>query len=1246
MGPPSGKKMFMFVDDLNMPELETYGAQPPNELLRQVIDQGGFYDVNKLFFKNVQDVVVASACAPPGGGRNEVSPRLLRHFHMVWLTNLSIQSMSVIFTSIVQGYFSTSMPEFKSLAEPLVTSSVDIYTRIQKELLPTPSKSHYTFNLRDLSKVFQGVLMVHPSHLKEKGKIIKLWCHESSRVFRDRLIDENDRSWFNNAVLEQLHKNLEVPSWNIEDFADLIYGDFMTREDKAYQELEDPKKVNEVLLEYLDEYNITFPSRMELVFFRDAINHVARIARVLSQPRGCALLVGVGGSGRQSLTRMASFMADMKCRQIEITRGYGMNEWHENIKEILLQSGAKNQPVVFLFSDTQIVTETFLEDLNNILNSGEVPNLFEQDEMEQIVGMVRPIAKQAGKPETRDAILQHFVSLVRENLHIVICMSPIGAGFRTRCRMFPSLVNCCTIDWFSAWPEDALYSVAERLFESQQTLGISEYVASLSQMCNKMHRTVEITTQEFYDEMRRHNYTTPTSYLELIKLYVDILKSQQEKVSTNERRYRVGLDKLRETEEIVAELEVKLTEMQPVLEQASKDTAELLVTVTADQKEADAQAAVVNADVKEANKVAASVQAIKDDCQKDLDEAMPAYEAAVKSLQTLDKKSITEMKQFANPPEMVKFTLECVCIFMGINIKKDPWGEAKKLMSQMDFLDQLKAYDKDNIDKKIIKQVKSYYDDPRFLPEEVKKISSAAMSLCSWCRAMVIYDRVAKSIEPKKAALKSAEESLAVTMAELKVKQDSLKVVMDRVAELQAKLKETQDKKVELETQANTAQKQLVRAGQLLGGLGGEKVRWQANSAELKESMTNLVGDMCLAAGCLAYLGPFTAQFRARIVQSWIKSCKELNIPCGDFSLLKSLAEPVVVREWIINGLPADDFSSENGLLATKGRRWPLMIDPQGQANRWVRNMYSESNLQIIKLTEKEFLRTLENGIRYGAPVLLENVGEELDPSLEPVLLKQVFKKAGQVLLRLGDTDVPYSDEFKFMITTKLANPHYMPEICIKVTIINFTVTMKGLEDQLLADVIKNERPDLETRKDKLVVSIANDQKQLLDIEEQILSMLAAASGNILDDEELINALALSKTTSKAINQRLTEAEATTLEINTTREGYRSVATRGSVIYFVVANLALVDPMYQYSLQFYKALVITRLEKTEKKEVLQERLDLLIDDLTSSIYLNVCRGLFEKDKLLFAFMVAVKIALESGSVPEAEWQLVHGGCGA
>jgi dynein heavy chain len=594
LGPPSGKRMFLFIDDLNMPALETYGAQPPNELLRQVIDQGGFYDVNKLFFKAVQDVVCIAACAPPGGGRNEVSPRLLRHFHMVWLTSISEPSMCRIFSSILKGFIQTNLPEFESLAEPLVLSSVDIYMRIQKELLPTPLRSHYTFNLRDLSKIFQGMLMVKPKHLPNKDALVRLWCHEGARVFRDRLVNKDDRDWYDDATLEQLHAKLDAKLWEKEDFNASLYGDFLTKNDKEYQELGDRNKVNELLVEYLEEYNITYPSKMELVFFEDAVNHVARIARVLSQPRGNALLVGVGGSGRQSLTRMASYMADFKVRQIEITRGYGINEWHENLKEILMNAGAKNLPTVFLFSDTQIVTETFLEDINNILNSGEVPNLFESDELERIVGMVRPLAKAAGKLESREAVLQHYVYLVRENLHIVLCMSPIGAGFRTRCRMFPSLVNCCTIDWFNAWPGEALYSVAERTFESKKELGIGDFVGRLSTMCMKMHRTVELETARYHTELKRFNYTTPTSYLELIKLYMDILKKQQEKISANERRYRVGLDKLRETEEIVAKLEGSLTEMQPVLEKASVDTAKLLISVTADQKEADAQVCTLN----------------------------------------------------------------------------------------------------------------------------------------------------------------------------------------------------------------------------------------------------------------------------------------------------------------------------------------------------------------------------------------------------------------------------------------------------------------------------------------------------------------------------------------------------------------------------------------------------------------------------------------------------------------------------
>lgn len=109
--------------------------------------------------------------------------------------------------------------------------------------------------------------------------------------------------------------------------------------------------------------------------------------------------------------------------------------------------------------------------------------------------------------------------------------------------------------------------------------------------------------------------------------------------------------------------------------------------------------------------------------------------------------------------------------------------------------------------------------------------------------------------------------------------------------------------------------------------------------------------------------------------------------------------------------------------------------------------MEKDNNLQVIKLSYAKFLQVVENGIRMGNPVLLENIDETLDPSLEPLLIKNFIGKGSNKSIRLGDNLIPYNNDFKFFITTKLANPHYLPEICIKVTIVNFTVTPEGLED-------------------------------------------------------------------------------------------------------------------------------------------------------------------------------------------------------
>jgi dynein heavy chain, axonemal len=528
-----------------------------------------------------------------------------------------------------------------------------------------------------------------------------------------------------------------------------------------------------------------------------------------------------------------------------------------------------------------------------------------------------------------------------------------------------------------------------------------------------------------------------------------------------------------------------------------------------------------------------------------------------------------------------------------------------------------------------------YIDNPEFVPEIVAKQSAAAKSLCLWVRAMDKFHIVNKVVEPKKAKLQQAEDELAEANGKLKEKRQSLQAVMDRVAELERQLALAEKEQEHLNAQADLTKARLERAGKLTSALGDEGVRWQQTADDIEAAMTLLVGDVLVSAASISYSGAFTGPYRQHLLRAWVARCFKLGIPISEGVSLKStLASAVEIREWSMLGLPSDEVSIDNGILVKHGKRWPLMIDPQAQANTWIRAMESKNGLRIIKLTDGNFLRTLENCIRVGNPVLLEDAGEVLDPSLEPLLQRAIFHSGGRVLIRLGDSDVDYDPAFKFYITTKIANPHYLPEVCIKVTIINFTVTMKGLEDQLLGDVVRKERPDLEDQRDRLVVSISNDKRQLKDLEDKILRMLKNSKGNILDDAELINTLNNSKVTSGLIQGRVKEAEVTEHSINVAREEYRDAATRGSILYFVVADLALISPMYQYSLAFFARLFNFCIDHSQRSEDVGERLQLLCNFATTFIYNNVQRGLFQEHKILFSFLLTTSILRheQAGSV--------------
>ena len=302
-------------------------------------------------------------------------------------------------------------------------------------------------------------------------------------------------------------------------------------------------QLSSILYEALAEYNETF-AVMDLVLFNDAMAHICRISRIAAS--GHAMLVGVGGSGKQSLSRLTAFILGSTISTITISRTYSTSDLKADLMAMYIRAGQKDEQLSFIFTDSQVTDEYFLVYLNDLLATGDIPDLFHGDEKEAVINALRNQVKAAGIPDTNENIWSFFLQKVRVNLHLILCFSPVGESFRRRCRRFPALVNSTGIDWFHAWPADALLSVAHR-FLGDVELGTAETKEAIVSFMPFSFNAVQEQSREYLRTERRHNYTTPKSFLELVDLYKTMLAARREQLGQSSDRLRQGLDKLMTT---------------------------------------------------------------------------------------------------------------------------------------------------------------------------------------------------------------------------------------------------------------------------------------------------------------------------------------------------------------------------------------------------------------------------------------------------------------------------------------------------------------------------------------------------------------------------------------------------------------------------------------------------------------------------------------------------------------------------
>ncbi|KAG5338491.1 DYH8 protein, partial [Acromyrmex heyeri] len=1242
-GPPGGRKMSIFIDDINMPDINEWGDQITNEIVRQLMEYKGFYSLDKPGdFCTIQDIMLLAAMHHPGGGRNDIPPRLKRQFNIFNCTLPSNKSMDTIFNVIGQGYFcitrfSETIINFLPKLIPLTRI---LWQQTKVKMLPTPAKFHYVFNLHDLSRIWEGILRIKREECESITTLLKLWEHECMRVIADRFITATDKEWFQKTLQWTVEKMLG-PDFQYYSPIETYFVDFLreppepTGEEPEDFVLEAPKIYEEIpsydiviakIQQNMEQFNECIRGmHLDLVFFHDAMVHLIRISRILGVPRGNALLV-------------ASLMDDLR--------------------KLYRIAGTDSKGLTFIFTDNEVKDEAFLEYINNILSVGEVANLFAKDELDEILTTVTPLMKKTDprRPPTQDNLYDYFISKARNNLHIVLCFSPISAKFRSRSLKFPALVSGCTINWFWRWPRDALYAVSEHFLTTYEVICSPEVKQELIQVMGDIQDHVNDTCVEYFDRFRRQVYVTPRSFLTFLDSYKMFYKQRLDNINMIASRMSSGLNKLTDAATQVDTLRHELEKTQEEIAVKNIQVEAILVTINEKKTEAETVKAKVQVSKDEAETILKAIAKDKTIAEQKLKSAEPALLEAEAALLTIKAVDIATVRKLAKPPYLITLIMDCVLILFGR--KLDPvkpdyehqfltpsWSESLKVLADTRFLYNLQNFPKDDINAETIDLMMPYLNFHMYTYEAAKQACGNVAGLIQWTISMVAFYEINKDVLPLKANLlvqekyyEKANKNLGGAEQLLKEKDDALTIVQN---EFDAVMQERQ----KIVDQAEICQAKMDTATAMIEGLSGEKIRWTEQVTTFKLEIECLVGDVLIFTGFLSYCGPFNQEFRILLQRKWFDFIQDRKIPISlNVIIINALTDTATIGEWNLQGLPTDELSVQNGIIVTKASRYPLLIDPQLQGKTWIKNKEREFDLQITWFAHKYFKNHLEDSISLGRPLLIQDVEEEIDPVLDNLLEKNFIKIGTSLRVKLGDKEVDVSKDFRLYITTKLPNPFYTPEVFAHTSIIDFTVTMKGLEDQLLGRVILIEKKELETEKMQLIADVAANNRKIKELETNLLHKLGTVVGPLIEDVELMSVLNITKQTATEIHQKLIIAKDTELKIDIAREEFRPVATRGSVLYFLICDMPHVNCMYQTSLvQFLERFDIS-LARSEKSPVNQRRINYIIEFLTYDIFKYKSRGLYEIHKYMFILLMTLKIDLQRNSITHEEFQyFIKGG---
>uniref|UniRef100_A0A1B0B0C4 Dynein heavy chain, cytoplasmic n=1 Tax=Glossina palpalis gambiensis TaxID=67801 RepID=A0A1B0B0C4_9MUSC len=1270
-----GKWLVLFCDEINLPDMDSYGTQRVISFLRQLVEHKGFYRASDQAWVSLERIQFVGACNPPTDpGRKPLSHRFLRHVPIIYVDYPGETSLKQIY-----GTFSRAMlrlmPSLRGYAEPLTNAMVEFYLASQ-DRFTQDMQPHYVYSPREMTRWVRGICeAIRPLDSLLVEGLVRIWAHEALRLFQDRLVDETERRWTNENINTVALKHF--PGVNPDEALarPILYSNWLSKDYMPVnrEELRDYVRAR---LKVFYEEELDVP----LVLFDEVLEHVLRIDRIFRQPQGHLLLIGVSGAGKTTLSRFVAWMNGLSIFQIKVHNKYTSEDFDEDLRCVLRRSGCKDEKIAFILDESNVLDSGFLERMNTLLANGEVPGLFEGDEYTTLMTQCKEGAQREGLMlDSSDELYKWFTQQVMRNLHVVFTMNPSTDGLKDRAATSPALFNRCVLNWFGDWSDSALFQVGKeftaRVDLEKPSWSSPDFFPSVCPLvpsqpnhrdavinsCVYVHQTLHQANARLAKRGSRTMAVTPRHYLDFIHHFVKLFNEKRSDLEEQQLHLNVGLNKIAETVEQVEEMQKSLAVKKQELQAKNEAANAKLKQMFKDQQEAEikkiqsqeiqikladqtvkieekrkyvmADLAQVEPAVIEAQLAVSSIKKKQLAEIRTMTNPPPAVKLALESVsvKSIRKQQLVEVRTMANPPSVVKLALESICLLLGENATD--WKSIRAVIMRENFINSIVSnFSTEMITDDVREKMKNkYISNPDYNFEKVNRASLA-------CGPMIEYADMLKRVEPLREELRSLEEQAEVN----KKNAQETKALVEQLEQSIAAYKEEYAQLISqaqaIKTDLENVQAKVDRSIALLKSLNIERERWECTSETFKSQMSTIIGDVLLSAAFIAYGGYFDQHYRTNLFTTWCQHLQAANIQYRpDIARTEYLSNPDERLRWQANALPTDDLCTENAIMLKRFNRYPLIIDPSGQATTFLLNEYAGKKITKTSFLDDSFRKNLESALRFGNPLLVQDV-ENYDPILNPVLNRELRRTGGRVLITLGDQDIDLSPSFVIFLSTRDPTVEFPPDICSRVTFVNFTVTRSSLQSQCLNQVLKAERPDIDEKRSDLLKLQGEFRLRLRQLEKSLLQALNDAKGKILDDDSVIATLETLKKEAFDINQKVDETDKVIAEIETVSQQYLPLSVACSNIYFTMDSLNQVHFLYQYSLKMFLDIFSTVLYNNPKlvgRSGYAERLVLITRDLFRVCYERVARGMLHADRLTFALLMC-KIHLKGTSEPNLD----------